>query len=865
MFDKIIAFFQFADGPFGLPAANIVLVALGLVLVFAILTVFLWVKLRGAREILHELGYDPPYGDDAEIIERGNAKTGPLEQRITELEAEAGSKDADRAALQQQIKDREDQLQQAHAETEKAAALAGELAETHRAAIAQLEQRMQEKDAESVSNVAAAEQRWKELADQLQQATLWNDKVTALANDQAQSHRTAVEQLEQHMRDMDAGHIADLTAYQRRTKDLEDRLQQAALQNEHLMAQANEQGQAQQAAVAELEQRIRQMETEGQVYISALERHAKELDDRLQQAVMEKEQIAAQAGEQVQAQQMAVVQLEERIGQMEAEGMAGRAALEERSKELEEQLRQALHLNEQIKTQAVNEAQAHRRTIDQLDQRMREMEAESNANLAALQQRSKELDEQLQRAVIRHDRSVAEANEQMQAYRQTIEKLEMRIRQMEAEGIASMTALDQRSGELEEQLQQAHAQNEKVTAQVAEQTQMHQNAAEQFEQRIRQIESDGVASRSALEQRSRELEEQLRQAHFAHEQIAAQAGEQAQMHQSAVEQLEQRVRQMESDGIASMSALEQRSRELEEQLRQAHFAHEQVAAQAGEQAQTHQNAVEQFEQRLRQIEAENVANLTALRQHSTELEEQLQLANHRSESERLLAQQETLERNHGKEQLEQQIRDLEAERDASATRLKALEALVTALEDQLHQAAAQTEVQQVEAPTATGTASTSEQLLLRAEWITACAVGAVLPHGLVAAEAYASAALAAHPESVDASQLLAELARIRRAYPQGLPSVVEAVTTFEERVAAFFAADLAQTAELADEEAQRRSRAGLNRSALLVANVALQLRQQTDAENSPAIEKLQELRDTLLARLGIDAGKAMGAAKFQSL
>src|SRR5208337_1748311 len=123
-------------------------------------------------------------------------------------------------------------------------------------------------------------------------------------------------------------------------------------------------------------------------------------------------------------------------------------------------------------------------------------------------------------------------------------------------------------------------------------------------------------------------------------------------------------------------------------------------------------------------------------------------------------------------------------------------------------------------------AGTAEELLRRADWIMSRAVGAILPHGLVAAEAYASAALAVNPRGTEAPRLLAELARIHRAYPEGLPPVTEAVTTFDERAAAFFAADPARVAGIADDEAQRRYRAGLNRSALLMTNTALELRQK---------------------------------------
>jgi len=108
------------------------------------------------------------------------------------------------------------------------------------------------------------------------------------------------------------------------------------------------------------------------------------------------------------------------------------------------------------------------------------------------------------------------------------------------------------------------------------------------------------------------------------------------------------------------------------------------------------------------------------------------------------------------------------------------------------------------------------------------------------------------------------LARIHRAYPEGLPSVVEAVTTFDERTAAYFAGNLSRAADIAEDEAQRRYRAGLNRSALLVVNVALELRQKTEGENGPGTLRLQALKETLLARLGSIAKPPNVAPGFAS-
>jgi hypothetical protein len=281
-----------------------------------------------------------------------------------------------------------------------------------------------------------------------------------------------------------------------------------------------------------------------------------------------------------------------------------------------------------------------------------------------------------------------------------------------------------------------------------------------------------------------------------------------------VEQLEQRIRDMEAESDVSLSALQQRSKELEDQLRQASLQNNQVTAQASEQAQAHLLAVEQLEQRIRDMEAESNASVSALQQRSKELEDQLQQA-------------------------------------ADRMTLETTEVV-------------KTEAAKAEVTNGEVASNTSEVLLRRAEWITARAVGAILPHGLVAAEAYAAAAMAANPQDVDAAQLLTELARIRRAYPEGLPSVIEAVTTFDENAARFFAADLTRAAEIAEDEALRRNRAGLNRSALLAVNLALELRQQTAAEDGPETLKLQEMKASLLARLGNSTKTSNAAPKLAS-
>jgi chromosome segregation ATPase len=816
MSDNIDAFFQLLQSRFGLHPSGAATVALFIALLLAILSLYLFAKLRGLRAIVYQvverLGYEPPYGNLKDIFEEefpegmvgrdAKPNVEELEQRVRALEGDGEDKLVELTALHRRSKELDDQLQQARAQNDKAAALAVEQTEAHRIALEQLEQRMRDVEAESSANLATAQQRARELEDKLQQANLWSDKVTALANDQAQAHQKALEQLEQRMRDKEAEHIADLTATQRRSKDLEDQLQQAAFQNEQATAQASEQAQAHQITVSQFEERIRQMEAEGSAFVAALER---------------------------------------------------------RAKELEEQLHQALFHNDQLSAQAEEQAKAHRMAVEQLEQRTRDMEAESNAYLAPLQQRSKELEEQLQRAAVRHERVTAESGEQMQAYRTTVDDLEQRLREMEAEGVSTMAALQQRSKDLEDQLQRARILNEKLSAQAGEQAQAHLVAVEQLEQRMRAMEAEGDANIAALRQRSKDLEDQLQQAAIQHESVRVQAGEQAQADRTTVEQLEQRIREMEAASAASLTAVHERSRGLEDQLQQASVQNDRLTAQAGEQAQAHRATVDQFEQRIREVEAASIASLTAAQERSQYLEDQLQQAMLKSESEKLSVHQEALERSAGVEQLELRIHGLEAEKDARESHLKTLEEHVKELDNQLQQAASR-----MPAEKAKVAVNASEQFMRRAEWITACAVGSILPYGLVAAEAHASAALIANPQSTDAPQLLAELARIHRAYPEGLPSVVEAVTTFDERTAAYFAGNLSRAADIAEDEAQRRYRAGLNRSALLVVNVALELRQKTEGENGPGTLRLQALKETLLARLGSIAKPPNVAPGFAS-
>jgi hypothetical protein len=101
--------------------------------------------------------------------------------------------------------------------------------------------------------------------------------------------------------------------------------------------------------------------------------------------------------------------------------VANLSAVQQRSKELEDQLQQAELLKNEVTTKFSEEVQAHRATIEQLEQRIRDMEAGSYASQAALERRSKELEERLQQATLQHEQGAAQASEQVQAHRATTE------------------------------------------------------------------------------------------------------------------------------------------------------------------------------------------------------------------------------------------------------------------------------------------------------------------------------------------------------------------------------------------------------------------------------------------------------------
>ena len=833
MSDEINAFFQLLTGWLGLQPASIAALALVLVLVFAVLLLYLLARLRNSRGIVHQLakrlGYEPPYGDGEEVcqqefrnelIQRGREmKIKRLEQRVAELEAAAETKDA---------------------------------------------------------NLGAFQQRYTELDDQLQQATLRQEELTAQAGDRAQAHQSAIAQLEQRLRDMETEGYANRVEFERRSSELEDQLQQATLRAESEKSSVRQQLVDRNTCIERLELQVRDLEAEVDLRksgLKTLQAQVSQLELQLQQASLRDKELVSQIEAQTQGHQAAVDRFEQRLRDLDAESFANLAELEHRSRELEEQLHRASIRNEEVTAQAGERAQAHRSTIAQLEERIRDLEAESSTSLAALQQHARALEDQLQQAHLHHEELATQSAGQTQVHQQTVAQLEQRIRDLEAESSTGLAALQQHARALEDQLQQAHLHHEELATQSAGQTQVHQQTVAQLEQRIRDLEAESSTGLAALQQHARALEDQLQQAHLHHEELATQSAEQTQVHQQTVAQLEQRIRDLEAESSTGLAALQQHARALEDQLQQAHLHHEELATQSAEQTQVHQQTVAQLEQRIRDLEAESSTGLAALRQHARALEDQLEQAAFQTQNERSTAYQETLDQIAATERLDQRIRDLESEIEGRESGLQILQARVRELEDQLQHAADQAAEAILAAPSVrpplpegqSVVPGSSIELLHRAEWITACAVGAIRPLGLVAAEAYAAAAIAADPHSSDARRLLAELARLRPASPRFLPSVVEAVTTFDEAAAAFFGPNLARAADFAEKEAIERYRAGLGHTALLVVNLALALRLQLGLGNTPDTLRLQQMKTALLARLSSTAKPSNHNRKLASL
>jgi phosphoglycolate phosphatase-like HAD superfamily hydrolase len=95
-------------------------------------------------------------------------------------------------------------------------------------------------------------------------------------------------------------------------------------------------------------------------------------------------------------------------------------------------MREAVRQKDGVLAQAGEVAQAHRETVAQLEERLRQAE-EGHTNLNGLQQHTKELEEQLAQVYQQRDQVMAQAGEQAQTHRETMAQVEQHIREIESQ------------------------------------------------------------------------------------------------------------------------------------------------------------------------------------------------------------------------------------------------------------------------------------------------------------------------------------------------------------------------------------------------------------------------------------------------
>jgi hypothetical protein len=110
-------------------------------------------------------------------------------------------------------------------------------------------------------------------------------------------------------------------------------------------------------------------------------------------------------------------------------------------------------------------------------------------------------------------------------------------------------------------------------------------------------------------------------------------------------------------------------------------------------------------------------------------------------------------------------------------------------------------------------------MLRRAEWTAARAAGDVRAMGLAAAQAYAVAAVATHPDNRQAQELLGELELLEREEQQLFIQRSHALAHFDECAAELFDNDLAAAAKVAENEAWKRCSKGRFNLSLLVVDL----------------------------------------------
>ena len=144
----------------------------------------------------------------------------------------------------------------------------------------------------------------------------------------------------------------------------------------------------------------------------------------------------------------------------------------------------------------------------------------------------------------------------------------------------------------------------------------------------------------------------------------------------------------------------------------------------------------------------------------------------------------------------------------------------------------------------------SRLLFCRATWAAAYATGELRAMGLLAAEAYATAAMAFWPSNRDAIGLLADVATLREQEGQNPPSLREALQILPDRAVEVFDANLADQANKAEGEARRRLVHGQYHAALPAVERAVLLRVRTLGKASIRTATTKHLQAQILLRLG---------------
>jgi len=149
--------------------------------------------------------------------------------------------------------------------------------------------------------------------------------------------------------------------------------------------------------------------------------------------------------------------------------------------------------------------------------------------------------------------------------------------------------------------------------------------------------------------------------------------------------------------------------------------------------------------------------------------------------------------------------------------------------------------------------ATSSILLRRAEWTIAHAAKDFRAAGLVAAEAYAMAALVSWPGNESAKRLLKDITAMRdpqRRTGARLPTLLESLALLDIGSAGLSNVDLARLADEAEEEANWRFCLGHHTAALPIVQRAVFVRMQTVGEDAAATLATRFLQARVLNFLG---------------